>query len=252
MASTASSVNRVSMPGTLLERCLVDQWGTPANGGADSRTVSLRPSRRTVGHSDAMRRAGTVMWRTLKSFYDDQMTHHAAALTYYSLMSLFPARAAGAVAARPARPVPQHLRRDHRLPARRRPGIGGRRRSTARCARRCRPRARRRRRWRSASWSRSTGRRACSRRPAARSTSSSRSTRRAQLPAAQDDRRGVHGRADGARARQPRHGLRRRPLRRGPAGLHRPRSDRRRGLEHRSLAGGGRSSRCWCSPSSTT
>jgi membrane protein len=29
--------------------------------------------------------------RTLKSFYADQMTHHAAALTYYSLMSLFPA-----------------------------------------------------------------------------------------------------------------------------------------------------------------
>jgi membrane protein len=27
----------------------------------------------------------------LRSFYDDQMTHHAAALTYYSLMSLFPA-----------------------------------------------------------------------------------------------------------------------------------------------------------------
>ena len=29
--------------------------------------------------------------RTLVSFYDDQMTHHAAALTYYCLMSLFPA-----------------------------------------------------------------------------------------------------------------------------------------------------------------
>ncbi|MGH2743718.1 MAG: YihY/virulence factor BrkB family protein [Thermoleophilaceae bacterium] len=28
--------------------------------------------------------------RTLKAFYDDQMTHHAAALTYYALMSLFP------------------------------------------------------------------------------------------------------------------------------------------------------------------
>jgi membrane protein len=27
----------------------------------------------------------------MKSFYDDQMTHHAAALTYYVLMSLFPA-----------------------------------------------------------------------------------------------------------------------------------------------------------------
>jgi membrane protein len=38
-----------------------------------------------------MRRAGAVIWRTLVSFYDDQMTHHAAALTYYALMSLFPA-----------------------------------------------------------------------------------------------------------------------------------------------------------------
>ena len=38
-----------------------------------------------------MRRARTIIKRTLKSFYDDQMTHHAAALTYYSLMSLFPA-----------------------------------------------------------------------------------------------------------------------------------------------------------------
>jgi membrane protein len=36
-------------------------------------------------------RAGAIVGRTLKSFYDDQMTHHAAALTYYSLMSLFPA-----------------------------------------------------------------------------------------------------------------------------------------------------------------
>jgi membrane protein len=32
-----------------------------------------------------------VLWRTAKSFYDDQMTQHAAALTYYGLMSLFPA-----------------------------------------------------------------------------------------------------------------------------------------------------------------
>jgi membrane protein len=33
--------------------------------------------------------------RTLTSFYDDQMTHHAAALTYYGLMSLFPAALLG-------------------------------------------------------------------------------------------------------------------------------------------------------------
>jgi membrane protein len=38
-----------------------------------------------------MARVQEVTKRTLKSFYDDQMTHHAAALTYYSLMSLFPA-----------------------------------------------------------------------------------------------------------------------------------------------------------------
>jgi membrane protein len=37
-----------------------------------------------------MRGAGTIVKRTVVSFYDDQMTHHAAALTYYALMSLFP------------------------------------------------------------------------------------------------------------------------------------------------------------------
>jgi membrane protein len=31
-----------------------------------------------------------VAKRTFRAFYDDQMTHHAAALTYYALMSLFP------------------------------------------------------------------------------------------------------------------------------------------------------------------
>ena len=38
-----------------------------------------------------MKRAGPVLKRTVVSFYDDQMTQHAAALTYYALMSLFPA-----------------------------------------------------------------------------------------------------------------------------------------------------------------
>ena len=37
-----------------------------------------------------MRSPGPVIKRTLIAFYADQMTHHAAALTYYSLMSLFP------------------------------------------------------------------------------------------------------------------------------------------------------------------
>src|SRR6476661_8567636 len=42
-----------------------------------------------------MRSARAVIKRTLVSFYDDQMTQHAAALTYYSLMSLFPATLLG-------------------------------------------------------------------------------------------------------------------------------------------------------------
>ena len=37
-----------------------------------------------------MRGGLAVVKRTALSFYDDQMTHHAAALTYYGLMSLFP------------------------------------------------------------------------------------------------------------------------------------------------------------------
>jgi membrane protein len=44
-----------------------------------------------MGRMPRISRGGAILWRTLKSFYDDQMTHHAAALTYYSLMSLFPA-----------------------------------------------------------------------------------------------------------------------------------------------------------------
>lgn len=37
-----------------------------------------------------IRRAASIGKRTLVSFYDDQMTQHAGALTYYALMSLFP------------------------------------------------------------------------------------------------------------------------------------------------------------------
>src|SRR4051812_11241639 len=38
-----------------------------------------------------LRATPAVLRRTCRAFYDDQMTHHAAALTYYALMSLFPA-----------------------------------------------------------------------------------------------------------------------------------------------------------------
>jgi membrane protein len=42
-----------------------------------------------------MRGAWSVLRRTAFAFYDDQMTQHAAALTYYGLMSLFPAMLLG-------------------------------------------------------------------------------------------------------------------------------------------------------------
>src|SRR3954453_1576447 len=38
-----------------------------------------------------MKRAGAITKRTLWAFYNDQRTQHAAALTYYVLMSMFPA-----------------------------------------------------------------------------------------------------------------------------------------------------------------
>jgi membrane protein len=38
-----------------------------------------------------LKRLRAVLKRTVLAFYDDQMTQHAAALTYYVLMSLFPA-----------------------------------------------------------------------------------------------------------------------------------------------------------------
>src|SRR5918994_3428363 len=65
-----------------------------AMSAADSLT-GARLSAAPVGYRRPVGRAGTVFKRTLRAFYDDQMTHHAAALTYYALMSLFPAALVG-------------------------------------------------------------------------------------------------------------------------------------------------------------
>jgi membrane protein len=61
----------------------------PRNGVRRRRPRAARPH--GDGDGIVLSRAGPIGWRTLKSFYADQMTHHAAALTYYGLMSLFPA-----------------------------------------------------------------------------------------------------------------------------------------------------------------
>src|SRR6185369_8599571 len=58
---------------------------TAAHGLGPSSAASSMSTTRTVRATPA------VLKRTVLSFYDDQMTHHAAALTYYALMSLFPA-----------------------------------------------------------------------------------------------------------------------------------------------------------------
>src|SRR5947199_7202719 len=42
-----------------------------------------------------MGRPWPLLKRTARAFWDDQMTQHAAALTYYGLMSLFPAMLLG-------------------------------------------------------------------------------------------------------------------------------------------------------------
>src|SRR5918999_6230277 len=60
-----------------------------AMSAADSLT-GARLSAAPVGYRGAVGRTRTVVSRSLRAFYDDQMTHHAAALTYYVLMSLFP------------------------------------------------------------------------------------------------------------------------------------------------------------------
>src|SRR5687768_15519112 len=52
-------------------------------GSRASRLTSAAPAH-------ALHGPGAILKRTVVSFYDDQMTHHAAALTYYALMSLFP------------------------------------------------------------------------------------------------------------------------------------------------------------------
>ena len=79
------------------------------------------------------RRTGATVKRTLKAFYDDQMTHHAAALTYYSLMSLFPAVLLGCPCSACSASIPRPTTRSSATCARWRPPRWSNR-STARCA----------------------------------------------------------------------------------------------------------------------
>jgi membrane protein len=61
--------------------------------GSGADLTGARPQ--ASGRPAAASRLATVVKRTLVKFYDDQMTQHAAALTYYGLMSLFPAALLG-------------------------------------------------------------------------------------------------------------------------------------------------------------
>jgi membrane protein len=61
--------------------------------GSGADLTGVRPE--TGARPTVATRVAGVVKRTLVKFYDDQMTHHAAALTYYGLMSLFPAALLG-------------------------------------------------------------------------------------------------------------------------------------------------------------
>ena len=199
-----------------------------------------------------MRGSGAVIKRTLVSFYDDQMTHHAAALTYYALMSLFPDRrswgsrcsASSASIRRPTTrssatlrdvapdsvvtPLDSSLRSalQHKGTAATALAI-----SVA------------------VALYGTTGVLEAARRAlnVVFEIESGRSFLRRK---AIDIASTVVLLALALVSRDP--GLRRRALRRRPARLHRARPDRRDDLEHRALAGGAASSRCSCFPSSTT
>lgn len=59
----------------------------PGGGGASRE----RNAGRRADTFAFVKRVWRVAKRSVVSFYNDQGTHHAAALTYYALMSLFPA-----------------------------------------------------------------------------------------------------------------------------------------------------------------
>src|ERR1700733_1610472 len=58
--------------------------GVPRYGAALTRDGPMKRYRCAVQHM------GRIAKRSVLAFYEDQGTHHAAALTYYALMSLFP------------------------------------------------------------------------------------------------------------------------------------------------------------------
>jgi membrane protein len=96
-------------------------------------------------------RVRAILARTLRGVYDGQLTHHAAALTYYALMSLFPAlllavSILGLVGQYPATYDAIFGYLSGVAPSSVLAPLG----TSLRAG--CRPRARPRRRWRSASW----------------------------------------------------------------------------------------------------
>jgi len=51
----------------------------------------LAPAAGADGETPQRASAIRLAWRALTRFYDHQMTQHAAALTFYAMLSLFPA-----------------------------------------------------------------------------------------------------------------------------------------------------------------
>ena len=77
-----------------------DQQASDANGGAATKGAHERPAQRDDGGPRGGDRGGEragaaglmpTLKRTVREFSDDDLTHWAAALTYYGILSIFPA-----------------------------------------------------------------------------------------------------------------------------------------------------------------
>lgn len=67
------------------------QSGQSGNGDSGTRQQHEEPARPARSPAGRQAKAGGTLKRTVKEFSDDNLTHWAAALTYYAVLSIFPA-----------------------------------------------------------------------------------------------------------------------------------------------------------------
>lgn len=91
VVSEAPSVDAADEPSDGVVAAIYRHYGIDAggNGASDSPAPAPAPARPRAGSRQASN--GTALKRTVREFSDDKLTHWAAALTYYAVLSVFPA-----------------------------------------------------------------------------------------------------------------------------------------------------------------